>query len=422
MWDLLLRGGRVVDPASGHDGPADVAVRGGRVAAVARGLPGHAREVVDCEGRVVTPGLVDLHTHVWHGGTYWGLDPDPVAWRSGVTTWVDAGSAGAYNLEGLRRLVDSTPLRIPLLINISAIGLVGQTAEHHLLDHLDVDLAHRVAGIHGDAVAGVKARIDARTVGPHGLEPLRRAVALARALERPLMVHVGYGPPDIGDIVPLLGEGDILTHCASGVTSGMVADGRLTDTARAAVDAGVVFDLGHGSGAFAFDVLEAQLAAGLRPIVSTDLHARSVHGPAYDMPTVMAKLLAVGVPLTEVVAAATLRPARTLGLGDGVGSLAVGADADLAVFEVREGEFPVVDVHGGTRRSPAQLVNQATFRAGRLLQPCAAPAPPPWVPLSDPQRSAEADRIAELRRAGRPRLGRAEDFDEPFPRPGATRC
>ncbi|KIH96458.1 amidohydrolase [Streptomonospora alba] len=425
MWDLLLRGGRVLDPASGLDALADVAVRAGRVAEVRPHGPdgtgldpeGAATDVVDAGGRLITPGLVDMHTHIWHGATYWGMDPDPTAWRTGVTTWVDAGSAGAYSMDGLRRFAaEPARVRVHALINVSAVGLVAETGEHHALDNLDIDAAAAVAARHGDFVRGVKARIDARTVGAHGLEPLRRASELARRLERPLMVHVGYGPPTIADIAPLLTEGDILTHCASGCPSDLVADGRLTDAARRALDAGAVFDLGHGSGALAFDVLETELAAGVRPTASSDLHARSTHGPAFDLPTVMAKLVAAGTSLPEAVAAATVRPARALSLD--AGTLAPGAAADIAVFDLEEGRFPVVDVHGTARESPIRLTNTATYVGGRLLPPCSAESPPPWIPLSEAQRSAEDERVRRTRSAVR-RLERPEDFDEPFPRADA---
>lgn len=417
MWDLLLRGGRVIDPASGRDGMADVAVRAGRIAEVAPGLPAEAAaETVDVTGRLVTPGLVDMHTHVWHGATYWGMDPDPVAWRTGVTTWVDAGSAGAYSMAGLHRFVaDQARVRVHALINVSGLGLIAETGEHHVLDHLDIDTAATVAANHGDLVCGVKARIDARTVGPNGTEPLRRAAALARRLHRPLMVHVGYGPPTIADIVGYLEKGDILTHCASGCPTDLVSGGQLSEAASAAREAGVVFDLGHGSGAFAFDVLETELAAGIFPVVSSDLHVRSAHGPAFDLPTVMTKMLAAGQDLYRVVEGATARPARVLGLD--AGTLAPGGAADIAVFTMEEGRFPVVDVHGDTREAPLRLEATTTYIAGRPLPPSAGEPPPPWVPLSPAQRGAETQRHERLRDAV-PRLDSPEDFDEPFPRPG----
>ncbi len=425
MWDLLLRGGRVIDPASGRDHTADVAVHNGRIAQVIPTSPTGAApedtgatEVVDARGQLVTPGLVDAHTHLWSGATYWGLDPAPIAWRTGVTTWVDAGSAGAYGMTGLQRHVaDPAQVRVHALINVSGLGLVAETGEHRVLDHLDIDTAAAVAARHGALVRGVKARIDARTVGENGLEPLRRAGRLARRLERPLMVHVGYGPPTIADITPLLAEGDVLTHCASGCPTDLVADGKLTDATKRALDAGVRFDLGHGSGAFDFDVLETELAAGVRPIASSDLHTRSVHGPAFDLPTVLTKMLAAGMGVTEVIEAATLRPARAFGLD--AGTLTPGAPADIAVFDVEEGRFPLVDVHGGVRTAPLRLVNAATYVAGHPLPPRAADPPPPWVPLSPAQQDAETTRQQRTRAEVR-QLVRPEDFDEPFPRPGAS--
>lgn len=418
MWDLLLRRGRVIDPASGRDEPADVAIRGGRIVEVAPGLaPDFAVEAVDIDGKVVTPGLVDMHTHIWRGGSYWGVDPAAHAWRSGVTTWVDAGSAGSYSMAALRRdIAERTAVRVRTLINVSGLGLVAPTGEHRVLEHLDVDSAAAVAAAQGELVVGVKARIDVHTVGNNGLEPLRRAVALARRLQRPLMVHVGYGPPTIADIVPLLGEGDILTHCASGAPADLVSGGRLTDALRAARDAGVVFDLGHGSGALDFDVLDVELAEGIRPIVSSDLHARSVHGPAFDLPTVMSKVLAAGWSLYDVVEAATVRPARVLGLGGGAGTLSPGAPADIAVFAADEGAFDVLDVHGGTRKAPMRLRNTATYVAGRLLPPVVAEPAPPWIALSAAQREAEDARLSDTRTAQEPRLSEPDDFDEPFPR------
>ncbi|WP_017585133.1 amidohydrolase family protein [Nocardiopsis ganjiahuensis] len=418
MWDLLLRGGRVVDPASGRDETADVAVRAGRIAEVAAGLPrDRAAQEADVRGKLVLPGLVDAHTHVLHSSTYWGVDPEPIAWRTGVTTWIDAGSAGAYGLDGLRRFVaEPAPFSVRSLINVSGIGLVGRTGEHHVLENLDVDAAAAVAARHGDLVCGVKARMDSQTVGVHGLEPLRRAAALAKRLDKPLMVHIGYGPPHLADIAPFLTEGDIVTHCATGVAADLVVDGRPTDTLARLRDSGVLLDLGHGSGAFDFDVLEAELAAGIVPIISTDLHIRSVYGPAFDLPIVMGKAMAAGMSLTDTVAAVTHRPAGAFGLP--AGTLRPGAAADIAVFEAREGRFPVVDVHGGSRQAPLRLTNTATYAGGRLLTPRAAEPPPVWVPLSAAQHRAEEQRHEQVRSAVR-YLDRPEDFDEHFPRPAA---
>ena len=418
-YDLLLAGGEVLDAGAGYVGRADVGVRDGRVAAVGPGLPrAHAREVVDVSGKLVVPGLIDLHTHVHPGATYWGIAPDPVAWYSGVTTWVDAGSAGAYTLDALRAAAGGFRVRVPALLNISAIGLTGATGENRELRHCDVDLAVATIAANRDLVVGVKVRMDHHTVGEHGMEPLRRAVEVSEASGVPVMVHIGVAPPTVGELLPLLRPGDILTHCASGIAEGVVGINGVEPVLREAYQAGVLFDLGHGSGGFAFDVLEAQLDAGLVPhTVSSDLHARCLYGPVFDLPTTMTKLLAVGLPLRDVIAAATAHPARALNLASGAGTLAVGVPADLAVFAVKEGRFEVVDSHQQRRTARQRLVNEATYVAGRLLPPALPPEPRPWVPLTAAQRAAARRRTNRIRDLLTAPLVGADGLAEQFPRP-----
>ncbi|WP_327003601.1 amidohydrolase/deacetylase family metallohydrolase [Dactylosporangium sp. NBC_01737] len=409
--DLLLTGGEVLDPA-GRSGRLDVAVHGGRIAAVGPDLPRDgAREVLDVRGRLVTPGLIDLHTHVHPGATYWGIDPDAVAWYSGVTTWVDAGSAGAYTLEGLRRAVRTMTVRVPVLLNIAAVGLTGRTGESRDLDTCDVDLAIATVAANRDLVAGIKVRVDRETVGRHGTEPLRRGLRVAEACGVPLMAHIGAGPPSVDEVLDLLRPGDLVTHCASAIAAGPAV---LRPSLLEAYRRGVRFDIGHGSGGFAFDVLEAQLAAGLTPFsVSSDLHARSLYGPVFDLPTTMAKLLAAGLPLAEVVAAATSRPAAALGLPGG--SLAAGAPADLAVAGPRRA------VHR-RRRAPAAADRPGTAGQrgdvrGRAAAAPRLPAdPPPWVPLTPAQRSALAARADGLRALLSTPIVGPDDLAEQFPR------
>ncbi|MEU8238807.1 amidohydrolase/deacetylase family metallohydrolase [Actinoplanes missouriensis] len=394
-WDLLLAGG-----SSG-----DIAITGGRIAAIGD-LSGHARQVVDVTGCLVTPGLIDMHTHVGPG--YWGIDPDPIAWHSGVTTWVDAGSAGAYTVSGLRRVADTAAVRVRALLNVSAVGLAGRTGESRDLANCDVALAIDTIQANRDLFHGIKVRIDSETVGANGVEPLRRGLAAAEACGVPVMVHIGTAPPALDEVLDLLRPGDIVTHCASGIAA------PLGPAVRAAAGRGVLLDIGHGSGGFAFDVLEAQLDAGLRPYtISTDLHARSLHGPVFDLPTTMAKLLACGVALPDVVAAVTTHPARALGLAC---SLEAGAPADIAIFEVRPEPLPVVDAHRQVRVSPVRLVNRATYVAGRLLPPRLPDPPAPWIPLTDAQRSALAARTQSIRDLLTTPLVGVDGLAEQFPR------
>ena len=408
-YDLLLTGGDVIDVGGGNMGRLDVAVANGRIAAVGADLPGEAGTVADVTGKVVTPGLIDLHTHVYPGAGYWGIDPDPVAWYSGVTTWIDAGSAGAYSLAGLRAFAATRQVRVRILVNIAAPGLAARTGESRDLANCDVDLAVDAIRTNRDVVRGVKVRIDAETVGGNGVEPLRRGIAAADACGVPVMVHIGTSPPPLDEVLRLLRPGDIVTHCASGFAEA------LGPAAAEAYARGVLFDIGHGSGGFAFDVLERQLAAGLRPhTISTDLHARSLFGPAFDLPATMAKLLAVGLAPADVIAAATVHPARALGLD--AGTLAVGAPADIAVFAVQPGPFEVVDAHRQPRQAPVRLVNEATYVSGRRIPPRLPAPPPPWIPLTGAQQDALARRERDVRALlGTPLVG-LDGLAEQFPR------
>lgn len=418
-YDLLLAGGEVIDVGGGHVGRLDVGVRGGRIAAVAPALPRHAaREVIDAGGKLITPGLVDLHTHVHPGATYWGIDPDSVAWYSGVTTWIDAGSAGAYAIDSLRAAISGSQVRVAALLNVSAVGLTAPDGESRELANCDVDLAAATLAANRDLIYGVKVRMDRKTVGENGLEPLRRAITVAEAAGVPVMVHIGVAPPAVDEVLRLLRPGDVVTHCASGLADGMFDGTSIAPAVAGAHAAGVLFDIGHGSGGFSFDVLEAQLKAGVTPhTISSDLHARCLYGPVFDLPTTMTKLLAVGMPLEEVVAAATVRPARALNLPGGIGTLAVGARADLAVFALEEGAFELVDSHRRGRVADRRLVNEMTYVAGRALPPRLPPHPKPWIPLTVAQREALRERDRRVRELLSAPLVGVDGLAEQYPRP-----
>ena len=249
-FDLLIKGGQVVDPGGGQSGLLDIGVQGTRIAAVDREIPASsAFQVIDAKEQIVTPGLVDLHAHVFHGVTYWGVRPDPIAARTGVTTWVDAGSAGAMTIGGFREFIVRPALvRVYAFLNISYIGLVGPDYELMNPAYADAELFERVANLNRDLVVGVKVRMMSSTVGENGVEPLARARRAADHCELPLMMHIGYAPPEIDDCLPYLRGGDILTHCFTGFSMRILDDhGRLRASAKKALDAGVILDLGHGS-------------------------------------------------------------------------------------------------------------------------------------------------------------------------------
>jgi dihydroorotase len=255
------------------------------------------------------------------------------------------------------------------------------------LEYCDVDICRRLANANRDLVIGVKVRMGSSTVGPNGLEPLRRAVQAAEQTELPLMVHIAVAPPSIDDVLKLLRPGDIVTHCCTPNTMGLVDDGlRVRDSTRRALERGVLLDLGHGTGSFAFSVAEAMLAQDVRPhALSTDVHQMSIAGPMFDLPTTLTKFLHLGWSLPEVVEAATAVPARLMGLEGEVGTLREGAAADVALFELERGSFPLHDVQMDERVADERLAHRLTILGGRRMEPQPAPAPAPWMePLWPP--------------------------------------
>lgn len=394
QFDLLIKGGEVVDPGGEHQGRLDVAIRHGRIAAVEANIPSQAAyRVIDAGGQYVTPGLVDLHTHVYHSVTCWGIHADPVAARSGVTTWLDVGSAGAYNLMGFREfMAKPASARLYALLNISSIGLTAQTWELANLNHCDVDLCCKLIDLNRDLVLGVKVRIDSATTSGAGVEPLRRAQVAAERTGLPMMVHIGKGPPELAEVLPFLRPGDILTHCFTGQSMRIIDErGKLLDAARAVWESGVVMDIGHGAGSFSFETAEALIAAGYKPdVISSDIHQFSIHGPLFDLPTCMSKFMALGMSFAEVVAAATVKPAGVLGMQREIGVLRPGALADVALFRIEQGDFTFYDVHRQARQGRSLIRNTLTLVNGRELPILADPPPAPWIEPTEFQQELAA--------------------------------
>ena len=389
-FDLLIKNGTVVDPGAGYEGELDVAISRNRIAAVDHDIPADAaRRVIDASGQYVTPGLVDLHTHVYHSVTCWGIHADPVAARSGVTTWLDVGSAGAYNLLGFREFIAKpADARIYALLNISSIGLTAPTWELANLGYCDVDLCCKLIDQHRDLVFGIKVRIDTNTTGSNGIEPLRLAREAADRCELPLMAHIGKGPPTIDEVFALLRPGDVLTHCFTGHDMRIIDDsGHLLEVAQRAWDSGVVMDIGHGAGSFSFETAEQLIDAGHPPdVISSDIHQFSIGGPLFDLPTCMSKFLALGMSFANVVEAATSRPAAVMGLQNEVGTLQPGALADVALFRLEEGDFPLYDVFMNRRDGRQLIRNTRTLVNGRELPRLADPPLAPWSDVTENQR------------------------------------
>ena len=407
-YDVVVAGGEVLDPAAGLAGRMDVAISRGRVAAVEPSIAQDAAaRVVDATGRHVVPGLIDLHAHVFWGADYFGVDADSIAWRSGVTTWVDAGSAGAFSLPAFREfIVRPARARILAFLNMSYLGLAGLNYDEYCnLRACDVDLFCRVAELNRDLVVGIKVRMGTEGVCGGKMEPLVRAIEVAERCDLPVMCHISQAPPPLAEILPLLRPGDIVTHAFTGLSEKIVDEtGRLRDEARRARDRGVVFDVGHGAGSFSFETGEALAAQGFWPdVISTDLHQVSLPGPnlidpesqdlvarvrgdgspQFTLLTVMSKFLHLGMPLAEVVSAVTSRPAEVLGRAGEIGSLAPGSTADLALLEIEEGETDLFDTHGNRRRAARMVRCRGVLAGGRELPPKQVPPTLPWIRLVD---------------------------------------
>jgi dihydroorotase len=407
-FDLLIKGGEVVDPGAGLSGRLDVAIVKDRIAAVEPGIPVEsAWRVIDATGQYVTPGLVDLHTHIYRGVGYFSVDADSIAWRCGVTTWVDAGSSGAFTFPGFREFViEPATVRVYAFIAISYLGMPGLNYdEYAALQSLDADVLGRVVNLNRDRIVGIKVRLGTGRSGYQGLEPLRRARTAADELKLPIMCHIATGPPAVEDILALMQAGDIITHSYTGQTERLIdGEGRLLDAARQARERGVLFDIGHGSGSFSFESAEALAKAGFwADVISTDIHHMSLPGPKLQDPlaqeiiarvkgdgtpqftllTAMSKFLFLGMPFAEVIRATTARPAEVLGLQGQVGTLRPGAYADVATFVIDEGDFPLFDIHGNQRRAHQMIRNARTLIGGQDMPHKEMPAPPPWIRLVD---------------------------------------
>jgi dihydroorotase len=371
--DLLIHGGTVIDPASGLHERRDVAVTGGRIAAIAPDLGGEdAATRIDATGALVLPGLVDLHVHVYPGVADLSVEADPTCLGRGVTTVVDAGSAGANTFPGFRRwVVDESRGRILAYLNISATGQIDPfLGELHDLRFADPERAARVAEAHPDVIVGFKVRVSEMLAGPNGLAGLDRGLEAGRATGLPVMVHIGGTPFDIEEVLGRLRPGDVVTHAYTGWAPGIVDEptGRVVGAAHEARARGVRFDVGHGAGSFTWPVAEAALADGFRPdTISSDLHRFNIATPVHDLATTMSKFLLLGLPLDEVVAMVTTAPAAALGASApaGLGRLAVGGEADITVLRLEEGRFDLADTAGAVRTAGQRLVPVATVRAGR---------------------------------------------------------
>lgn len=380
--DLLLKNGHVVDPAAEVDGVRDVAFYDGKVVACEKGIdPATARNVRDVTGKIVTPGLIDMHTHVYWGGTSLGIDVEDYCRQSAVTTAVDTGSTGPGNFAGFRKhVIEPSPVRILVYLHVSHAGIfaftdrimVGESEELRLMDPRT---AVEVANGNRDVIVGIKVRLGRHASGIHGMAPFEHALQVAEETGLPLMVHIDEPPPSYVEVVNRLRPGDVLTHCFRPFPNTPVSpDGSVRPEVLEARARGVLFDIGHGMGSFAFKTARQMLAAGFYPdTISSDVHAQCINGPAYDQVTTMSKFLCLGMPWLEVVRASTEHAAKALNRPE-LGTLKPGSLGDAAILTIENGAFDYRDVTGEGMVGDQRIAVQGVVLNGQWWSDAAEPA------------------------------------------------
>ncbi|MGB6255547.1 MAG: amidohydrolase/deacetylase family metallohydrolase [Bradyrhizobium sp.] len=380
-FDLVLRGGRVVDPSQKLDAITDVAFSGGKVAMVGNALKVDAgTDVRDVSGYIVTPGLIDLHTHVYWGGTSLGIDAEEFCRTSGVTTAIDTGSAGPGNFAGFRKhVIEPSQVRILAYLHVSHAGIygfshrvmVGESEEIRLMNPID---AVEVADQNRDLIVGIKVRVGRTSSGASGIVPLQIALEVANEVGMPLMCHIDHPPPTYEEVVSLLRPGDVLTHAFRPCPNApCTAQGTVKQVVLQARERGVLFDIGHGRGSFAFKTARAMLANGFYPdTISSDVHVLCINGPAFDQVTTMSKFLCMGMSLPEVVKASTVNAAMALRRPE-LGSLKPGSVGDATMISIQEGKFDYEDVVGEHLIGDRKIVSEGVVIGGRWWHPLESP-------------------------------------------------
>ena len=356
QYDLVLKGGHVVDPSQGIDKVQDIAFTDGKVAKISDDISGSdGNDVRDVSKSFVVPGLIDLHTHVYWGGTSLGIDADDFCRHNGVTTAVDTGSAGPGNFAGFRKhVIDKSDARILAYLHVSHAGVYAfsdrvMVGESKNLDLMDPITAIEVVNENRDVIVGIKVRLGRIASGVHGTIPYEYALQVAEETGLPIMVHIDEPPPSYAHIISRLRKGDILTHCFRPFpNTPIMANGKVLPEVLEARERGVIFDIGHGKGSFSFKVARLMLENNFQPdVISSDVHKMCINGPAFDQLTTLSKFLILGVPFYNVIEQSTVNPAKALNRPE-LGTFKVGSVGDVTLLRIDSGAYNYIDVKGET--------------------------------------------------------------------------
>lgn len=375
--DLILTGGHVIDPSQNIDRVTEVAFSGGKVSAVGDALPRDAStDVRDVAGKIVTPGLIDMHTHVYWGGTSLGIDAEEFCRTSGVTTSIDTGSAGPGNFPGFRKhVIEPSQVRILAYLHVSHAGIWGfgqnvMVGESEDIRLMDPRAAAEVADANRDVIVGIKIRLGRHASGMNGMAPFEYALQVAEEVGMPMMVHIDEPPPSYEELIDRMRPGDVLTHCFRPFpNSPATAQGTVKPQVLDARKRGVIFDIGHGKGSFSFKTARAMLANGFLPdTISSDVHQLCIDGPAYDQVTTMSKFLCMGIDLPTVIKLSTENAGLALQRPE-LGTLKPGAVGDASILTVDEGRFDYVDVLGEVMEGDRKINARGVVVAGKWWHP-----------------------------------------------------
>jgi dihydroorotase len=374
----VFRGAEVL-AFTGQAPNVDIAIQNGRITGVGDISPMAGDIVIEASGAIITPALTDIHTHIYWGGTALGVRPEFVAHRSATGVFVDAGSAGAGNFEGLNSFIfQDSPFHTFAYLNISFPGVFGFSSRVMVGECCDMRLVDsesciEVAQAHPDKVVGIKVRAGRKAAGENGAKALEIALKVADRLGLPVMCHVDLDPPTIEEVLQQLRKGDIITHCCRPDPNAATQAGRVRQTVWQARERGVHFDIGHGMGGFSFQVCREMLAEGFVPdLISSDIHSLSVNGPAFDLLTTINKLIALGVDPTTALAGGSANPAAVLRRPE-LGRIAVGDEANIAVLRWKEEPWSFKDAMGETLAVSSRLVCDRLIVKGREIGPDGSP-------------------------------------------------